>query len=593
MRNKGSKDFIKEDITIPTLCGRCYANCAIRVQRINGIAVKIEGNPDSTMGSEGGLCAKGCAGIQVLYDPNRLNKPLRRTNPEKGLFVDPQWKEITWEEAFAEIVPRLEKIIKEQPGKLLMQSSTIRPVRRPERMPFGAVTGPPSFFVGGGGLHCGQGAHPMAGMVHGSWSVVPDFTYCNYAIYFGASKGHGSGHSAMITARLAAEAKTRGMKLVVFDPTCTTAGGKATEWIPIIPGVDAAVVLAMCNVIVNELELYDEIFLKLKTNAPYLIGPDGHYVREKGPARGIKDPHSKDDIVYVGDDDTNKPLVWDAVDGMAKIYDDPGIKEYALEGEYAVNGKTCRPVFQHVREHLKGYTCEIASEASTVPAETIRRIATEFAEAAQIGSTIMIEGKELPFRPASAVIFRGGQGHENSHHTCFSVALLNSIIGGCDVPGGTLGWPARCFGFPETGKIKCEPWKGVDGFLQIEHFGPESGGVVHTHGPWPVAFPRNAYQLGLLDLFSLAPFPFIFGSSDQDELWEKIGTDYRIEMLMVWGCNSVMSTASREILDKTLKKIPFTVVFEHFNTELTEGYADIVLPDTCYLEELHWSEGLG
>ncbi|MGD0235382.1 MAG: phenylacetyl-CoA:acceptor oxidoreductase subunit B PadB1, partial [Syntrophorhabdales bacterium] len=90
---------IHEDTWISSQCGRCFSNCAIRVRRINGVAVKIEGNPDSWMGSQGGVCGKGASGLQVLYDPNRLNKPLRRTNPEKGLYVDPKWKEISWEEA--------------------------------------------------------------------------------------------------------------------------------------------------------------------------------------------------------------------------------------------------------------------------------------------------------------------------------------------------------------------------------------------------------------------------------------------------------------------------------------------------------------
>ena len=86
---------IQEDVRIPTQCGRCYAQCAVNVRRVNGVAVKIDGEPNSTLGSEGGLCGKGSSGLQVLYDPNRLNKPLRRTNPEKGLHVDPKWKEIS------------------------------------------------------------------------------------------------------------------------------------------------------------------------------------------------------------------------------------------------------------------------------------------------------------------------------------------------------------------------------------------------------------------------------------------------------------------------------------------------------------------
>jgi molybdopterin-containing oxidoreductase family molybdopterin binding subunit len=133
--------------------------------------------------------------------------------------------------------------------------------------------------------------------------MVPDFKYCNYAIYFGASKGHGSGHSAMAAARMVAEARSRGMKLIVFDPICNFAASKASEWIPIIPGTDAAVVLAMCNVIVNDLGAIDEPFLKLKTNAPYLIGPDMKYVRENGPARGVKGHKrmSDEELTFIGD----------------------------------------------------------------------------------------------------------------------------------------------------------------------------------------------------------------------------------------------------------------------------------------------------
>ncbi len=80
------------------------------------------------------------------------------------------------------------------------------------------------------------------------------------------------------------------------------------------------------------------------------------------------------------------------VDNKAKVYDDPTIKEYALEGNYEYRGIKCQPVFQVVKEHLKQYTPEKAAEVSGVPAETLRRIATEFVNAASIGSTINIDG---------------------------------------------------------------------------------------------------------------------------------------------------------------------------------------------------------
>jgi len=177
---------------------------------------------------------------------------------------------------------------------------------------------------------------------------------------------------------------------------CHFAGGKATEWMSIIPGTDGAVVLAMCNIVVNDMDKMDTVFLKAKTNPPYLIGPDGRYAR---------------------DEETRRCLVWDVSEGRAVPHDDKDIPnyeaaryiDYALEGGFQVNGIKCQPAFQRIKEHLKKYTPEMASQVSTVPAGTIHRIAKEFAQEAKIGSTVSIDGHEVPFRPVSAVLFRGGR----------------------------------------------------------------------------------------------------------------------------------------------------------------------------------------
>ncbi|MBI4295787.1 MAG: molybdopterin-dependent oxidoreductase [Chloroflexi bacterium] len=577
-----SQPEIYDDVWIPTRCGRCYAYCALRVHRVNGVAIKIEGDPASKQASEGGVCGRGAAGLQVLYDPNRLNVPLRRTNPEKGLYVDPKWKEITWEEALDEIVNKLKDVLADDPGKILWVGGTPQTWGPRGTVFLRELFGSHDTWQGGMGLHCGNGAHPVAGMTFASWSIVPDFRYSNYIIFFGASKGTAAGHQAMRTARLAAEARARGAKFVAFDPMCHFAAGKAAEWVSIIPGTDAAVALAMCNVIVNELGKYDAAYLKLKTNAPYLIGPDGRYVREKGPARGVK--HG--DVTYIGDDDTNKPLVWDASEGKAKVYDDPTIKDFALEGEYEVQGIKCRPAFQLVKEHLRQYTPEIASKVSTVPAETIHRIAVEFAAAAQIGSTITIDGHTLPYRPASAIIFRGGQGHQNAHHTCFAVALLSHLVGAADVPGGTLGFPARSLGYPETGAFASGSMKGIDGFLTAPHFG---GG----HGPWPVRAPDIRHDRRR-DVGDMVPFTSaaIYAGSDREEFLDKLGVPRRYEMLVGCGSNLIMSTANSEIVAKILKNIPFIVMFELHSNELAEGFVDLLLPDTSYFEYSAWDTWL-
>ena len=597
MRN--TKQEIKEDIWIHTTCERCYGLCGTRVRRVNGVAVEIQGEPDSTFGSEGGLCGKGLSTLQVLYDPNRLNVPLRRTNPEKGIGVDPKWKEITWEEAYAEIIPRLKEILETDPKKLVLQR---RIPSQPQTLAAVLGTlGPFDRFVSGLGLHCGNASHPVGGVLHGSWSIVPDFKYCNYAVYFGASKGHGSGHSAMIAARMAAEARVRGMKLVVFDPMCNFAAGKASEWVPVIPGTDAVVVLAMCNIMVNELGIMDVPFLKLKTNAPYLVGPDMKYVREKGPARGVKG-HTQTgvEVTYIGDDETNKPMVWDALEGKAKVYDDPTIKDYALEGQYEFRGIKCQPSFQLLKQHLKSYTPEMAAEISTVPAETIRRIATQFATEARVGSTISIQGRTLPYRPVSAVVFRGGQGHENSYHTCFAVNLLSALVGAVEVPGGTTGWPAVTMGYPgredkDPGALRWTVFKGVDGFLQNQRFGGGSG-MFHKdrpyHGEWPIELPELKHDHHMMDIQPIGIHPYVIAASDRDELLEKLGANYKPEMMIACGGNSLLSVADQDAVADGLKQIPFIVYLDIFNNETTEGFADIVLPDTCELEGDQWSDGL-
>ena len=76
--------------------------------------------------------------------------------------------------------------------------------------------------------------------------------------------------------------------------------------------------------------------------------------------------------------------------------------------------------------------------------------AKEFLEEAKIGAIIEIECVSLPYRPVSSFMFRGGQGHSNCFHQYFATCLLNQLVGNVEAVGGTVGWPARGLGYPET-----------------------------------------------------------------------------------------------------------------------------------------------
>lgn len=74
--------------------GTCPNLCRVE----NGIAVEVMGHP-ATPTTRGALCAKGQSIIQNTYNAYRVKAPAKRTTPKKGLDVDPQWVEISWDEA--------------------------------------------------------------------------------------------------------------------------------------------------------------------------------------------------------------------------------------------------------------------------------------------------------------------------------------------------------------------------------------------------------------------------------------------------------------------------------------------------------------
>ena len=172
----------------PSACSLCYGNCSILAHNVDGAIVKIEGNPDSACG-EGRLCGKGTTGMMLLYDPNRVNVPMKRTNPVKGIGVDPQWVEISWDEALEIAVKKLKEVYAHDPRELWCQGTTTCAMENITGFAtFAKAFGTDTRWAAGGGLHCGMGAHQLGGIMHASWSLVPDFKRCKYALYFGAQQ---------------------------------------------------------------------------------------------------------------------------------------------------------------------------------------------------------------------------------------------------------------------------------------------------------------------------------------------------------------------------------------------------------------------
>lgn len=529
---------IKEDRWVQSVCKMCLAGCGIVVHVVDGVVVKIEGDPTNP-DNMGKLCPKGQSGLMRLYDPNRVKAPLKRTNPQKGPGVDPKWQEISWEEAFQIVGEKLKQIHDEDPRKLLV---AINDFQRLALWAWPAAFGSPHYFTTVG-QYCGAAYHPINGLVDASFACINDFAYCNYWMQIGSGDGFSSHlHLSGSTKRMA-DARDRGMKVVFVEPRMSPGAAKADEWVPIRPGTDRAFVLGMCHVLLHELNRYDVEFIKHQTNGPYLIGPDGYFVR---------------------DPETKKPLVWDAAAGLARVFDDPELGDFALEGTYRVHGVDCRPAFQVIKDTLKDHTPERMSKICSVPAETIRRLAREFVDAARIGSKIMIEGKEYPYRPAAVNFYRGAISHFDGALDCMALKLINLLVGNIDVPGGHMGVP-----LDERG-LWIEP--GPDGMLNPQ---PHM-----LHPPYDFTYPANSTQL--MEYFPIGVDP---GHLNAETILnrEKYGLNFEPEAMLIYHSNPLWNIPGTAKVEEVFRRMKFIVAIDVVLNESTE-WADIVLPDHTYLE---------
>ncbi|MBI2916871.1 MAG: molybdopterin-dependent oxidoreductase [Chloroflexi bacterium] len=533
---------------VRSFCNECYNTCPVMVTVEDGVVVRIEGNAEAPY-TEGRLCPKGNAALMRVYDPHRLKTPLKRTNPEKGIGVDPRWQEISWDEALDAVTDKLKHVLATNPKGLKMPS--MDQTKRGTALCVAQALGTP--YVGteagsGGGVMCGNAAHTIGSQIWGSFHDWPEYQYTKYALFIGTNTGFESDRAIPVDAKRIADARIRGMKLVVVDPRFTHTAAKADEWVPIRPATDGALVLGIVNLLLNEYGIYDAPFLRRHTNAPYLIGPDGYYAR---------------------DPETRKPLVWDSVDGVAKPFDafseDDTAPRAALEGQFQVNGAPCQPAFQVLKERVKEYTPDKVASITTVPAATLQRIAREFGENAQIGSTIEIEGQPWPLRGSMVVFYRGTQGHVHSTLTTQAIYALQMIVGAMGTPGGTSASSAG--GMLNVVSLTTGP----DGTPTFD--------LHHLHPYAPPAWPPTEYDLAnYYPVDALAPSHLHYVAGANPKGW---GLDPT--MMVFADCSNPVAGMGDHATMEAYHRNAFVVLMEQYLSE-TAQLADIVIPSDFQLE---------
>ena len=300
---------IKDRKKVPVYCYQCVAGPDLmKVEVEDGIATRIESNYDISDRHPGGgrVCVKAYGLIQKTYNPNRVRQPMKRTNPKKGRGEDPGFVPISWDEAFDIVAAKMREI---RAKGLIDQSGFPRfaasfggggtPTQYMGTFPaFLSAWGPTDLGFGGGqGVKCYHSEHLYGELWHRAFIVSPDTPYCTYIINCG-NNVEASGGVAGVWRE--ADARVRGLKRVQVEPHLSITGALSAEWVPIKPKTDAAFLFALIHRILIERkwrEVCDVRFIARDTTSPYLVGPNGYYLRE---------PTSM------------KPLIWDLADNCAK-----------------------------------------------------------------------------------------------------------------------------------------------------------------------------------------------------------------------------------------------------------------------------------
>jgi phenylacetyl-CoA:acceptor oxidoreductase len=577
-------DVVSNTRTVPAYCYNCVAGPDLLTVTVrDGVAVEIGPNfaGAGKHPSDGKPCVKAYGLIQKTYHPQRIRTPMKRTNPRKGRNEDPHFVPISWDEALDTIAARLAQIrakgLLDEQG-LPRTAATFghggTPANYMGTFPaFLQAWGPVDYSFGSGqGVKCVHSEHLYGEYWHRAFTVSADTPLANYIISFGANNEVTGGPCA--TARHAA-ARIRGATRVQIEPHLSITGAASAQWIPIKPKTDPAFMFALIHVLLHEhpRERLDIAFLRETTSSPYLVGPNGYYLR---------DPESL------------KPLLWDARSGTAVPFDTPAI-DPLLEGSVQVKravevgaddelweyeSVAAETAFSKLVAHMRQYNPEWAARLCDVPAATIRRVAGDFLDNACVGQTIDIDGEPLPYRPVAVILGKTVNNGWGAYECCWSRTLLAVLVGALEVPGGTLGTTVRLNKPHEDRHASVVP--GADGFM-LNNLNP-------TRKDTWIKKPtgRNAHRT-LVPLsrnsgaWSQALGPTHLAWMFQNETPANWPKATKPEIWFAYRTNPAISFWDTNAVAATMATFPFTVCFVHTPDE-TNHMADILLPEATDLE---------
>jgi anaerobic selenocysteine-containing dehydrogenase len=572
---------------VRTVCLMCHSACGLQVKVKDGMALKIEGNPYHPNEMEpqlpystdpqqadkigGTVCAKGGSALQTLYNPYRIQHPLKRVGPRGS----GKWKTITWEQAYKEII---------EGGDLFGEGKVegLRAIRSFEPIdPQAPELGPKAnqlCFMPGRIEHgrkeftdrwfkdaygtvnkrndhtsiCETSHHVGLDLcLVKKHHIKPDIMNAGYVIFFGTSP-YEANFPMQALARKLNFFRERGGQMVIVDPRFSHSAAKAARWIPIMPGTDAAFALGMMRWMMDQ-DRVDLEYLSFPNRkaalegAGHLTWSDASFLVRLDDRRYLR--RGKENVVMAG----GKPAPASQVQQA----------ELLVEAE--VSGVKVKSVYQLLKERVYERTIKEYAAICGVEPRVIGREAEAFTSYG---------------RKAVADFYRGSVQHTNGTYTARAIAALNFLIGnvswkgGCEAHGGSHwhemgGKP----GNPYNLKQKHHPGKVKAWGMHIERHKDRYEDTTEfkqkgypAKRPWfPFAY-NHVYQEVIPSIADQYPYPIkCLISYWNNVIYSSPAGNHQIELL------------------KDTRKLPLHVAIDVVMGE-TSSLADYILPCRHFLE---------
>ncbi|WP_434053718.1 MAG: molybdopterin oxidoreductase family protein [Roseibium sp.] len=549
-----------------TTCYMCACRCGINVHLKDGKVAYIEGNRDHPV-NKGVLCAKGSSGIMQVNAPSRLRAPLKRTGPRGS----GEFEEISWDEALELATSWLEPVRKSAPEKLAFFTG------RDQSQSFTSFWaqnfGTPNYAAHGGFCSVNMATAGIYTMGGAFWEFgQPDWDHTKLFMIFGVAEDHDSNPIKMGLGKL----KARGGKVIGVNPIRSGYNAIADEWVGITPGTDGLFIASLIHVLLKAGKV-DLSYLAQFTNASCLVNAT---------------PGSSDEGLLIRNDD-GKPLVIDRTSGTLQPFDKQGVKP-DLAAQVDMDGVTHKTVFQHLADRFLSdeHSPEAVSEQCGVRPGRIRAIAAELARVA-FDEAFELDQPWTDFRgtrhekmlgrPVSFHAMRGISAHSNGFQTCRALHVLQILLGTVEVPGGFRFKP------PYPKPVEAHPTPHCHSKPDCPLDGPHLGFV---RSPADLALKEDGTPARIDKAFTWENPLSAHGLMHMVISNAHAGDPYKIDTLFLYMANMAWNSSmnTRGVMDMLTDKdengdyvIPRIIYSDAYSSEMV-AYADLILPDTTYLE---------